>query len=181
MKEFTVKLEKLEVKFNFPTSLKELSSDYLREVTDGITVAPNYSLIGIIYHERLANLIITCKNRKKNASIGVVPIFIKAGNGEPSIVDNAKIGQKVLISNSQLQLAYQCAAPANKLTLDYFASVVDASTDTELYQKAVRDEDQSEVLFVEFKAIPNCDIIALYDDTNKVENPYITISAIDGQ
>lgn len=178
MKEFIVKTKMSEVKFNFPTNLKELSSEYLKQVTDSITVAPNYSLIGIVYHERLANIILTCNNKKKNTSIGVIPIFIKSGDGDKSIVDNAKVGQKLLISNTQLQLAHHCAAPANKLTIDYFANVLDAAVYKDLYQTAVQDSDQSEVLFVEFKVIPNCDIIALYDDHSKVENPYITISNV---
>lgn len=178
MKEFIVKTKMSEVKFNFPTNLKELSNDYLKQVTDSITVAPNYSLIGVVYHERLANIIITCNNKKKNASIGVIPIFIKSGDSDKSIVDNAKIGQKLLISNTQLQLAHHCAAPANKLTIDYFANVLSVAVDKDLYQTAVQDPDQSEVLFIEFKIIPNCDIIALYDDVSKVENPYITISNV---
>ena len=178
MKEFIVKTKMSEVKFNFPTNLKELSSEYLKQVTDSITVAPNYSLIGVVYHERLANIILTCNNKKKSASIGVIPIFIKSGDGDKSIADNAKVGQKLLISNTQLQLAHHCAAPANKLTIDYFANVLDAALYKDLYQTAVQDADQSEVLFVEFKVIPNCDIIALYDDPSKVENPYITISNI---
>ena len=178
MKEFIVKTKMSEVKFNFPTNLKELSSEYLKQVTNSITVAPNYSLIGVVYHERLANIILTCNNKKKSASIGVIPIFIKSGAGDKSIVDNAKVGQKLLISNTQLQLAHHCAAPANKLTIDYFANVLDAALYKDLYQTAVQDADKSEVLFVEFKVIPNCDIIALYDDPSKVENPYITISNI---
>lgn len=178
MKEFIVKTKMSEVKFNFPTNLKELSSEYLKQVTDSITVAPNYSLIGVVYHERLANIILTCNTKKKNTSIGVIPIFIKSGAGDKSIVDNAKVGQKLLISNTQLQLAHHCAAPANKLTIDYFANVLDAALYKNLYQTAVQDTDQSEILFVEFKVIPNCDIIALYDDPSKVENPYITISNV---
>jgi hypothetical protein len=177
MKEFIVTTEFSEVKFNFPTNLKELSSDYLTKVTSNVTVAPNYSLIGIVYHERLANIIITCKNKKKNAAFGIVPIFIKSGAGDPSIVDNAKVGQKLLIGSSQIQIAHHCAVPANKLTVDYFATVVDNSVDKELYQKAVQDPDQSEVLFVEFKIVSNCDIVALYDDVVKINNPYITVSA----
>ena len=178
MKEFIVKTKMSEVKFNFPTNLKELSNDYLKQVTDSITVAPNYSLIGVVYHERLTNIILTCNNKKKNTSIGVIPIFIKSGDSDKSVVDNAKIGQKLLISNTQLQLAHHCAAPANRLTIDYFANVIGAAVDKDLYQTAVQDPDQSEVLFVEFKIIPNCDIIALYDDVSKVENPYITISNV---
>lgn len=178
MKEFIVKTKMSEVKFNFPTNLKELSSEYLLQVTSNIVVAPNYSLIGIVYHERLANIIITCNNKKKNASIGVIPIFIKTGAGDTSIVDNAKIGQKLLISNTQLQLAHHCAVPANRLTIDYFANVLDAALYKDLYQTAVQDADQSEVLFVEFKIVPNCDIIALYDKPAKVDNPYITVTPL---
>ena len=178
MKEFIVKTKMSEVKFNFPTNLKELSEDYLTKVTSNVTVAPNYSLIGLVYHERIANLILMSKTKKKTASIGVIPIFIKTTNGDNSIANIAKVGQKILVSNSQLELAYRCSTP-NKLTIDYFANVIAASTDTDLYQKALLDKDQSEVFFVEFKIVPNCDIIALYDDAVKIENPYIEINNVN--
>ena len=32
--------------------------------------------------------------------------------------------------------------------------------------------------FVEFKIVPNCDIIALYDKPTKVDNPYITVTPL---
>lgn len=178
MKEFIVKTEMSEVKFNFPTKLDELTNEYLLGVTEGITVAPNYSLIGLVYHEKLSTLFMTCRNKKKNTSIGIIPIFIKSGKGEESIVDSAKVGQKILISNSQIQLAHHCAAPTNNLTLDYFAKVVDANIDKDLYQKLLVDSNPQEVLFVEFKIVPNCDIIALYDKPTQVDNPYITVTPL---
>lgn len=177
MKEFIVKTKNVEVKFNFPTNLKELSKEYLKEVTDSVVVAPNYTLVGMVYHEALPSVILTCRNKKKTASIGVIPIFIKSGaNSEPSVVDSAEIGQKLLISNNQLQLAYHCAAPSNKLTLDYFANVIDNTIDRDLYERAIADKDGSEVLFVEFKIIPNCDIIALYNESKSVVNPYVILN-----
>lgn len=178
MKEFIVKTKMSEVKFNFPTNLKELSTEYLKQVTNSIIVAPNYSLIGLVYHEKLNNLIMTCRSKKNKANFGVAPIFIKSGDGEPSVVDKATIGQKLLISGSAIERAYHCAAPSNKLTIDYFAHIIDNSTDSKLYEKASIDGDPSEVLFVEFKIIANCDIIALYGDASNVENPYIEVKPI---
>lgn len=178
MKEFIVKTEMSEVKFNFPTRLEELTSEYLLGVTEGVIVAPNYSLIGLVYHEKLSTLFMTCRNKKKNASIGIIPIFIKSGKGEESIVDSAKVGQKILISNSQIQLAHHCATPSNRLTLDYFANVINETTDKDLYQTILADKNQSEILFVEFKIVPNCDIIALYDKPTQVDNPYITVTPL---
>ena len=175
MKEFIVKTKLSEVKFNFPTKLEELSIDYLKSVTDNVIVAPNYSLIGLVYHERLTSLIMTCKNKSKKTNIGVNPIFIKSGGGDASIVDNAKIRQRILVDNTQIQLAHHCATPANRLTLDYFASVINNTTDKELYEKASKDPEQHEVFFVEFKIIANCNIMALYDDVKKIDNPYITV------
>lgn len=178
MKEFIVKTEMSEVKFNFPTKLEELTSEYLLGVTKGITVAPNYSLIGLVYHEKLSTLFMTCRSKKKNASIGIIPIFIKSGKSDESIVSTAKVGQKLLISNSQIQLAHHCAAPSNRLTLDYFAKIVDANTDKDLYQTLLVNNDSQEVLFVEFKIIPNCDIVALYDKPTKIEDPYVTVTPL---
>lgn len=178
MKEFIVKTEMSEVKFNFPTKLEELTSEYLLGVTEGITVAPNYSLIGLVYHEKLSTLFMTCRSKKKNASIGIIPIFIKSGKSDESIVSTAKVGQKLLISNSQIQLAHHCAAPSNRLTLDYFAKIVDANIDKDLYQTLLVNNDSQEVLFVEFKIIPNCDIVALYDKPTKIDDPYVTVTPL---
>lgn len=178
MKEFIVKTEMSEVKFNFPTKLEELTSEYLLGVTSGITVAPNYSLIGLVYHEKLSTLFMTCRSKKKNASIGIIPIFIKSGKSDDSIVNTAKVGQKLLISNSQIQLAHHCAAPTNRLTLDYFAKIVDANIDKDLYQTLLVNNDSQEVLFVEFKIIPNCDIVALYDKPTKIDDPYVTVTPL---
>lgn len=179
MKEFIVKTEMSEVKFNFPTKLEELSSEYLLGVTEGITVAPNYSLIGLVYHEKLSTLFMTCRSKKKNTSIGIIPIFVKSGKSDESIVSTAKVGQKLLISNSQIQLAHHCAAPSNRLTLDYFAKIVDANIDKDLYQTLLVNNDSQEVLFVEFKIIPNCDIVALYDKPTKIDDPYITVTPLN--
>ena len=178
MKEFIVKTEMSEVKFNFPTKLEELTSEYLLGVTEGITVAPNYSLIGLVYHEKLSTLFMTCRSKKKNTSIGIIPIFIKSGKSDESIVNTAKVGQKLLISNSQIQLAHHCAAPSNRLTLDYFAKIVDANVDKDLYQTLLVNNDSQEVLFVEFKIIPNCDIVALYDKPTKIDDPYVTVTPL---
>lgn len=178
MKEFIVETPMSMVKFHFPTKLSELSNDYLNQVTEGITVAPNYSLIGLVYHERLAPIVLTCRTNKKSANIKIVPVFIKAGKGEPSVVDEAKIGQKILIANSSLERGYQCATPSNTLNLDYFANVVRASTDKDIYQNAMQDPDQSEVFFVDFKIVANCDIIALYDDIEKKNNPHVEVIPI---
>lgn len=175
MKEFIVQTELSDVVFNFPTQLNELSEEYLKQLTGNITVAPNYSLIGLVYHEKLANLILTCRSKKKTANFGIVPIFVKAGAGEKSVVDSAKIGQKLLIGNSSIERAFKCAVPNNKLTIDYFATVLDATIDKEIYQKAAQDPKQAEVFFIEFKILPNCEIIALYDKVEKIDNPYITV------
>lgn len=179
MKEFIVETKMSMVKFNFPTNLKELSSDYLKQVTDCITVAPNYSLVGLVYHERLAPLILTCRTKKKSANIKIVPIFIKTGKGDSSVVDDAKIGQKLLIANSSLERGYQCATPTNTLNLDYFANAVMNSIDKDIYEKAMQDADQSEVFFVDFKIVANCDIIALYGDIEKKDNPYVQVLPIN--
>lgn len=178
MKKFIVKTEDSLVTFNFPTNVEEFTKEYLLSVTSGVTVAPNYSLIGVCYHEKLSTIFMTCRNKKKNASIGVIPIFVKAGKGEGSIVDSAYVGQKVLISNSQIQLAHHCAAPTNKLTIDYFAHVINRATDSNLYQTILQDENNSEVFFIEFKIVPNCDIIALYSKPGEVEKPCVTVVPI---
>ena len=178
MKKFIVNTKMSEVVFNLPTNLDELSTKYLEEITKGITVAPNYSLIALVYHERLSTLVMTCRNKKKSANIGIVPVFVKTGNGDNSIVTNARVGQKMLIGSNSIQASLNCAVPANKLNIDYFAHVINDSVDKDLYERSLQEDYQGEVLFIDFRIVPNCDIIALYDKTEKVEDPYITVNPI---
>lgn len=180
MKEFIVKVKDgSEVAFNFPNSIKEISEDYLRDITKSISVADNYSLVALCYTEVLSRVIMTCRTGNKNAKIKVTPIFVKAGVTDNDFINYAKMKQRVVTMQSQLSLGVHVNLPHHKLTLDYFVQVINNALDKDLYTKESQLGYNREVVFIEFKIIPNADIMGLLDiDVHNVDNNYVSIAKV---
>lgn len=175
MKEFKFICGEKEVNFNFPTSLKELDAEYLKQVTANIKVADYYALIGLVYHDTIGSIILTRKQNKKDAKTGVIPVFIKAGNNEQPIIKDAKCKDVVIIAGTQLQLGHHVSAPLNKLSLDYVINCIDK--DITLFTRYKNFFGNEECYFVEFKIVPISDIVGVYDsNTVSITDPYVTIS-----
>lgn len=60
---------------NLPTTLNEITKEYIDSVTNNIIVDANYTLIGVVYRERLSTLIIAANRKNKKSDIPVIPIF----------------------------------------------------------------------------------------------------------
>lgn len=179
MKQFVINTKKGIVTFNFPTSLTEITPSYLEGVTSNINVADHHVLVGMVYHNTLPNVIMIGKNRKKTENFGVNVIYVKSGEENVSFIKNIKVGNRLLIDNSQLSLGHHVAAPANKLTLNNFTNILANSTENDLYQKAIADSDNREVMFIEFKIVPASAIVAEYtNDKVEVENNFVEIKEI---
>lgn len=180
MKPFTIKLPLKQVTFMFPSKLEELTKDYLTEVTKNVKIANNYSLIGIVYHESLGNIVIARQQKKKDITAGVIPIFIKCGQSDSQFVNNIKTGSKVIISGTQLALGHHVACPANKLSIDYLIKCINDSDDKELYQRAIK-LGKEHIFLLEFKLVPNCDIVGAYDNKPyDVNASFVTEHPING-
>lgn len=175
MKEFIVDTKDgRKVIFNFPNSIKEISNDYLTKITDTIHVADNYTLIALCYTEKLSKIILAGRANKKDSKIKVTPIFVKAGNCDIDFIKNATIKQRVVSMPSQISLGTHVIVPNHRLTLDTFILAVSNSVDNNIYGNECANEDQRECIFIEFKIIPNSDIMALVDfDVKSIDNPYV--------
>lgn len=179
MKDFSLETGEKKINFKFPTSLKELTEEYLLGVTDNVKVADNYTLVAIVYHETLGSVILTRKQNKKGITSGVVPIFIKAGNTDNSFIKSAKCKDKLIIASSQLSLGYHVAAPQNILSLDYFIRNLDK--DVTVAKRYNNNYGKEECYFVEFKLVPNCDIVGFYENKEiQFVNPYISFESQEG-
>lgn len=176
MKTFIAETPNATVTFNLPTSLNEISAEYLKNVTADIRIADNYSLLGLVYHETLGSLIIAQKQNKKSITSGVIPVFIKCGKTDNEFINNTSCKDKLIISSTQLSLGYHAAAPKNKLSLDYFYSITDK--DTNLFNRYKGSFGNELCYFVEFKIVPNCDIIGIYDSnisTNEITEKFVEV------
>lgn len=184
MKQFSVKTKDgREVNFNFPTSISEISEEYLKKVTDAITVADNYSLIALCYSEKLSTMILTARTVKKNAKLKVTPIFVKAGDCDIDFIKNAKMKQRVVSMQSQLSLGVHVTMPYHKLTIDYFTKVITNSENNNIYEEELVKEklakEYQECVFIEFKVIPNSDIMGFLDmDVPELDNNPVTVNYV---
>lgn len=174
MKEFSLTIPEGEVKFNFPTSLDEITSQYLQQITNHVQIADNYTLVGIVYHETLGSIIISRKQAKKGFTSGVVPIFIKSGKSDNDFLNSAKTKDRLIVPSSALQLAHHVVIPSNTLSLDCFIKFLDK--DTNVAQRYSNNYGKEHCFFVEFKIVPNADIVGFYNATPTLQNnEYITI------
>lgn len=174
MKKFQVVTDTLVYNFNFPTSLDEISEQYLQDVTKNVNIADNYTLIGLVYHEKLFDLIIARKQAKKSFNAAIVPIFIRCGKTDSDFIKSIKCKDKLVIPSSSISLGHHIAAPQNVLNIDYFCRAIDKDvTLAKRYDNKYGDEH---CFFVEFKLVPNVDIIGSYDKAEKVESTFVEIS-----
>lgn len=179
MKQFELINGEQKVTFNFPTSLNEITKEYLDKVTENVKVADNYVLVGVVYHETLGSIIITRKQSKKSFTSGVVPVFVKAGKIDNEFFNNIESKDKLILSSQQISMGQHVVCPSNVLSLDCFIKHLDK--DTTVAQRYANNYGKEECYFVEFKLIPACEIVGYYK-SNKIEldNTYYNSTPIEG-
>lgn len=155
---------------NLPTNIKEITPDYLLKITEDIKIADNYSLIALCHREKLSAFILAGKNKKNEMSTAVVPIFVKQGNTNAVFAGSINTCDKLLVAPSQLAMGLHVNVPKNTLTMGTLLNFIDG--DGYAYKNALNYKE--EVYFIEFKVIPNCDIIGIYKDYNNsdFDNPF---------
>ena len=170
MKNFKVNGDLGEFELSLPESLEEIPVEYFKECTDFVHPAPNYALVAIVYKDSL-NLILTAAKKKEGANVAIIPVFIKAGKTDDSFVKGLNMGNKVVISASDLSIGNHIKSPYNKITPDNIIRVCQGAG-KEFYQSTL--ELQSPICLVEFKIVPISAIRAQLDVTkNSFINPFI--------
>ena len=157
-------------KLNLPTSLNEIEESYIKEVTKHVKVDANYTLIGVVYREKLSTLVLAAKKSKKTSDIGVIPVFVKAGETDSNLINKLNVRDKLIISASDIMMGYHISAPNNLLTINNILNYIEG--DLNVYNKIIGIKE--ECYFIEFKLVPNCAIHGSYDpiDTT-ITNPFI--------
>lgn len=163
------KLGLYEVKL--PTSLNEISEQYLYDVTNHVNVAPNYSLIGLVFRERLSTLILAARKNSKKSDVSVIPVFIKS-NGIDKQFNHIALRDRLIIAPSDIMMGYHISAPNNFLTINTILDIIDG--DPDVYTQALNIKD--ECYFIEFKLVPNCNIHGYYSNLEVAEfvSPFVT-------
>lgn len=159
-------------KLNLPTSLNEITDSYILEVTDHVRVDANYTLVGVVFRERLSTLILAARKNKKDSNISVIPIFVKAGETNSNLINRLKVHDKLIIAPSDIMMGHHVSAPNNLLTINTILELLEGDVNT--YNKLIGNTEMC--YFIEFKLIPNCNIHGAYGETNVAEfiNPFVT-------
>ena len=159
-------------KLSLPTSLNEIDKSYIMEVTDHVKVDANYTLIGVVFREKLSTLMLATRKNKKNSDIPVIPIFVKAGKTDSELINSLNVRDKLLISASDIMMGYHVSTPNNLLNINTILDIVEG--DTEFYNEVYKNSDYC--YFIEFKLVPNCNIHGAYEEPKVAEfvNPFVT-------
>lgn len=170
MKNFKVNGALGEFELSLPESLEEIPVEYFKQCTDFVHPAPNYALVAIVYKDSL-NLILTAGKKKEGANVAIIPIFVKCGTTDSEFINSLNIGDKIVISGSDLSIGNHINSPYNKITP---GNIIDICKDAgqSFYQKTLADE--TPICLVEFKLVPVGAIHSKLDRTkNSFINPFI--------
>ena len=156
---------------NLPTSLNEIDESYIMEVTNHVKVDANYTLIGVVFREKLSTLVLASRKSKKNSDIPVIPIFVKAGETDSKLINSLKIRDKLIISASDIMMGYHISAPNNLITINTILDLLNG--DMKVYNQLMTNQEMC--YFIEFKLVPNCNIHGAYSVTDVAgsENPFV--------
>lgn len=166
MNSITVNTKKGKVILNLPTSIDEISSVYLKEVTEHIKVAPEYSLVALVYSTTMTQ-VLNMKNIL--AKVAVVPMFVKAGKTDSEFINGINVKDILTITSGNLSLAIHVPNSYNQLSLNKISSLI--SQDDNVRKTSFSDKNTYR--FVEFKLVPNCNINAVVGINNLVKADYI--------
>ena len=176
MKEFIIGEGEKGFTMNLPTSLNEITEDYLLGVTNHIYVAPYYAIVAIVYRCQLGFIISTSK-RKKDLATAIVPIYVRSNptsNSEETTVkmfDSMKTGDKLIIAGTDIERGYHLTCPKNFITIDNIIRIYNSDTN---FAKGVM-MDNNFYYFVDFKLVPINDIKGFYsrEKDNSFVNPFV--------
>ena len=159
-------------KLNLPTSLNEIDESYIEEVTSHVKVDANYTLVGLIYREKLSTLVLAATRNKKKSDIAVIPIFVKAGESDSKFINSLNIKDKLIIAPSDIMMGYHISTPNNLLTINIILDLIEG--DPVANQKFMSINEQC--YFIEFKLVPNCNIHGAYVQPKVTEfvSPFVT-------
>ena len=170
MKNFKVNGALGEFELSLPESLEEIPVDYFKKCTEFVHPAPNYALVAIVYKDSL-NLILTAGKKKEGVNVQIVPVFVKSGTTDSEFVKSLNMGDKVVISGSDLSIGNHINSPYNKITPDNIIRVCQ-NAGREFYQSTL--ELNTPICLVEFKLVPVGAIRSKLDRTkNSFVNPFI--------
>ena len=176
MKEFIIGEGSNGFKMNLPTSLNEITEDYLNGVTSHIHIAPYHCIVALVYRCKLPEIISTAR-KKKDLATAIVPLFVRANVTLSASSETFEMfvqmqtGDKLVIAGTDLERGYHLTCPKNFITIDNIVAIYNSDSN---FAKGVM-MDQNYYYFVDFKLVPITDIKGFYsrEKDDSFVNPFI--------
>ena len=162
MVNLNVNLNGTDYVLSLPSMSSQVTPEFLKTLVNNVDVAPNYSLVAIIYKEKPITIISSIK-RNKNATVSGVAMMIKHGKSDSDFINDSNTGETLNVAASDLALGYHVSTSYNSLNANFLASLV--NDNTSLYNQCMAIQDS--VYFADFKIIPNCNIHGIVKTLNK--------------
>lgn len=153
---------------NLPTMFSEIDINYLSSLVANVNVAPNYSLIALLFKEKPYAIVSGIK-QGKNATVMATPIMIKSGDSSVEFIKNIKLGDKLNIAPSDIVYGNQVNAKWNSLNPNLLVELI--NDNKQLYKET--QGIMQKVYFVDFKIVPtNVIHAAINGSSAKVDDCY---------
>lgn len=178
MIKFEVNGENKTVSISLPTSVNEITPEYLGGITDEIAVADNYSMIALCHKAKLSDFVLAGRNKKQQLSTQVVPLFVKRGKTDWDFSLVIEVADKLLITPTAMSMGLHVNVPMNTLNVERIIGIMEE--DKGIFQKAMQIKDP--VYFLEFKIVPNSDIQGVYKPNLRkdFDNPFAITTSKEG-
>lgn len=170
-----------EIEVNLPTSIKEITNEYLTSVATEITVANYHTLIALITVSNLKDMAFSCvSNKTKNGiTASVIPVFVKKGKDDNVFYQSINTGDRILISRTAIEMGDHVRLSNNLITPGNIANYL--KLDDKLRTSIINNkffEDKSinvipNIYMVEFKMIADSDIHGFYKESKLLHNPFV--------
>lgn len=161
---------------NFPTSLKELSGDVLKDIVKHVKLPEHYAIVALA--TKISSMSLYLSNNTKDTTVTVIPLLAKIDEQDKSKV-NAEVGDKLIIDRSSIErgihLHLNLSICYNKVA-EYFK--YDGNKSRTLLNgiaSEISDIKNIDVYVLEFKIIPTANISgAMRPDVDVIDNFKIT-------
>lgn len=165
MKEIVVKNGIKKVTFTLPTSISEITPEYLLGITNDIEIADNYSLIGLVLIEKPSVVVTTINGSNKQAKSPVIPIMIKSGTTDNNFIKGINTRDILTIAETDIMTGLHISCPKNTLNMTRFAEQY--KSDGKAMANLLNLNDKC--CFLSFKIVPNCVIKSFINSKVKAE------------
>lgn len=158
---------------NYPTSYKEVDTEYLTAVTKNINLADNYVIVALIYPAKLKRLLLSINpnSKHKDEVVPYITSIAKVGNNTTELGKSLKSGDNAIINPSDIMIATHIEVTGNTLTKNFFLNNADG-LDTKTMSK-------DEVYLVDFKIVPLSAIKAVIPANSKADKHKFSVTKKD--